>query len=212
MNWEETTVGTSTNYSTLCGTRSTERCGTLPCEILGTSITCSGTTLSKSLKTPSSWSSICGTGSSRTYTGTKVSTIWSTVCRSCGQGSSIGPGRSPAAGSSSWKVKNSAPAASRALVTVFWPRKASFVAPSNTLVSHVEGLVPEEWWSASAGAHAIDIRSCRHHEQSVVAPASAWPPRPHHREQPSHSDSLPLGFDWTGNTKKTMVTLESNTW
>ena len=49
---------------------------------------------------------------------------------------------------------------------VFWPRKASFVAPSTTLVSHVEGLVPEEWWSASARAQAIDIRSCRHHERS----------------------------------------------
>ena len=104
------TVGTSTNCSASCGSQRTVRCGMASCEILGTSITCSGTELSKSLSTSTSWSTICGTGASRSSigTGTKDSIICSAVCRwirSCGPRGSTRPvGRNPPGSSSkSWK-------------------------------------------------------------------------------------------------------------
>ena len=69
--------------------------------------TSSGTVISKGLKTSTSWSTICGTGSPRIRTMGARSTICSTVCRctrTCGGGSSTGPGRPPPASSSyNWK-------------------------------------------------------------------------------------------------------------
>ena len=50
-------------------------------EILGTSITCSGTEMSMCLKTCTSWSTICGTGTSRICAMGAKSAGCSTVCR-----------------------------------------------------------------------------------------------------------------------------------
>ena len=89
-----TAVGTSTNCSASCGSKRTVRCGMASCEILGTSINCSGTELSKSLSTSTSWSTICGTGTSRICTMGARSASCSTVCRwtrSCGPGGSTRP-------------------------------------------------------------------------------------------------------------------------
>ena len=96
-----TAVGTSTNCSGSCGSKRTVRCGMASCEILGTAMTCSGIAVSKSLRTSTSWSTICSTGASRssTGTGTKDSIICSAVCcwiRSCGPRGSTRPvGRVP---------------------------------------------------------------------------------------------------------------------
>ena len=74
------------------------RWGILSCEILGTSIACTGTAMSKSLKTSTSWSTSCGTGTSRTCTMGAKSASCSTVCRctrSCGRGSAKAAAEGP---------------------------------------------------------------------------------------------------------------------
>ena len=147
-------VGTSTNCSASCGSQRTVRCGMASCEILGTSITCSGTELSKSLSTSTSWSTICGTGASRSSigTGTKDSIICSAVCRwirSCGPRGSTRPvGRNPPGSSSkSWKSYGWGGGVVRNLAVAISGRCAL-------------------WCNFSARAIATDIRSCRNMERS----------------------------------------------
>ena len=76
-------VGTSTNCSTSCGSRTRVRTGMPSRMILGTSITCSATGKSASKKRmmSCSWSTISGTGASSVCRPGTVSTICSTVCR-----------------------------------------------------------------------------------------------------------------------------------
>ena len=66
-------VGTSTNCSAVCGTERTVRGQR---EGVG-----SGTKESRAVKNDNSWSTICGTGTSRVGDPDTASTIWSTVCR-----------------------------------------------------------------------------------------------------------------------------------
>ena len=103
---------TSANCSAICVAARAARRGRGGQEIMGTSITCSGTEMSKCLTASTSWSPDCGTGASRICTiGAKrtKSTICSTVCRwtrSCGPGGSARlAGRLPP-GSSSNKLKS----------------------------------------------------------------------------------------------------------
>ena len=58
-------IGTSTNCSEVCGTERTVRGQREGVEILGTSITCSGTKESRAVRNDNSWSTICGTGTTR---------------------------------------------------------------------------------------------------------------------------------------------------
>ena len=102
-------TGTSTNCSAICVAARTARPGRDGHEILGTALTCSGIEASKSLSTATSWSTICGTGTSRIWTTGAKSASCSTVCRcthSGGRGSAKASGRSPP-GSSSNNLKSS---------------------------------------------------------------------------------------------------------
>ena len=76
-------------------------------EILGTKKTCSGIAASKRMSTYSSWSTICGSSTSRNCTVGVKSASCPTVCRctwSCGRGSAKATGRSPPGSSSNnWK-------------------------------------------------------------------------------------------------------------
>ena len=80
--------GTSTNCSAVCGTgRDRQRGGRERLEILGTSISCSGTGRSTIFSTSSNLSTSCGTGASSSGTTGTQSTVCSMVrrcTRSCG--------------------------------------------------------------------------------------------------------------------------------
>ena len=104
-------------------------------------------------------STTCGTGASRICTNGASSAKCSAKCRPtrpCGCTSTRSAGRIPRGSRvcprRAWCSSRTSP--SPALVTVLWPRKASFA------------VGPYEWCSTVARAIAIDIRSCRHHERS----------------------------------------------
>ena len=87
-------VGTSANCSATCRRRrspSTKRCWILSCEILGTSITCSGNKVSRILKTSNSWFPIY-TRASRVCTEDETSTECSALCR-CTRACGLTPAR-----------------------------------------------------------------------------------------------------------------------
>ena len=94
-------VGTSTNCSAVCGTERTVRGQRRGVEILGTSMTCSGTKESRAVRNDNSWSTICGTGASRICRRGAETTVCSKMCRWTlsttfgGSGSSRTPGRLP---------------------------------------------------------------------------------------------------------------------
>ena len=187
---KDTTVGTSTNCSAICGALSTVRQQREGNEISGTSMTCStGVCVSmslKMLKMSTNCSPICGTGASRICTNGASWAICSAKCRPtrpCGFTSTRSAGRIPGGSRvcprRAWCSSRTSP--TPALVTVFSPRKASYLAPSTTLVSRIEGVVLEEWWSASARAIRTVCRSCFNHERSrrsrrrLAAPESRSP-------------------------------------
>ena len=120
-------TGSSNSCSAICGSGRTVRCRMASWKvILGTSITCSGTTVSSGLSTSTSWSTVCGTGASSSGTSGTQSTISSTVrrcTRSCGSTSSNGAGR-PAAGAS--------PTSSPASIAKCWAPAAWGVGCSGT--------------------------------------------------------------------------------
>ena len=62
---KEMIVGASINCSAVCGTERTVRGQREGVEILGTSITCSGTKESRAVRNDHIWLTICGTGTSR---------------------------------------------------------------------------------------------------------------------------------------------------
>ena len=104
-------VGTSTSCSTSCVTRRAARIGTSRGRILGTTMTCagSGDSAAKKCSVSGSWSTICGTGTSREGAGrcpTKCRRI-----RPWGRGASR-----------TWPC--SATRASLPALAVFWPRGA----------------------------------------------------------------------------------------
>ena len=104
----DTTFGASTNSSADSGTERTVRGQRVGVDILGTSITCSGTRTSKAASNTNGWSTICGTGTSRAGNPSTASTIWSTVRRrslSCGLTSESRSGRAPPG--SSYRLKSS---------------------------------------------------------------------------------------------------------
>ena len=101
-------------------------------------------------------STTCGTGASRICTNGASSAKCSAKCRPtrpCAPDEKCCiPGGSRVCPRRAWCSSRTSP--SPALVTVLWPRKASFA------------VGPYEWCSTVARAIAIDIRSCRHHERS----------------------------------------------
>ena len=130
-------VGTSTNCSTTCGSLRTAREGHEDEEIMGTSITCSGTGKSKRRKKSIALSTICGTGASR------ISSMNCSVCRAtltCQPATSDrGAGRLPAGRGvvrnfAVWCNSCSSPCT--VLVPCFCPRRAACVVPT----------LPKEWW------------------------------------------------------------------
>ena len=98
-------VGTSTNCSANCGSRTEVRGGMSSTKILGTPKTCSatGNSESRQRRTSTSCSPISGTGTSRDGKNGALSPICSTVCRwtSCGLTPARRLCRDPAAGTSS---------------------------------------------------------------------------------------------------------------
>ena len=99
-------------------------------------------------------STICSTGTSRACTSSKMPLCCTKA--PCGCISTRGAGRVPGGSRvcprRAWCSSRTSP--SPALVTVLWPRMASFA------------VGPYEWCSTVARAIAIDIRSSRHHERS----------------------------------------------
>ena len=105
-------VGTSTNCSPSCSSRSGVCDGMSSKMILGTSITCSATgkSLSKNWRTSTSCSTISGTGASSIGRPGAESTICFTVCRctrSCGLTPARRSGRDPRGSSSNDSSKSS---------------------------------------------------------------------------------------------------------
>ena len=124
---------------------------------MGTSITCSataGTELRKNETTSSGCSTTCSTGTSRICSSSKMPLCCTIAPCGCTSTRGVGrvPGGSRVCPRRAWCSSRTSP--SPALVTVFWPRKASFA------------MGPYEWCPIVARAIAIDIRSCRHHERS----------------------------------------------
>ena len=176
-------VSTSTKCSAVSVERrsqSTRRCWIVSCEILGTSITCSGKTVSTNLKTSSRSFVICCTGASRVCTEGETSTECSAVCRctrACGLTPARRSGRVPPS-SSSYSEKNSVSPATLGL----WLQRASYVALA-LAVFCPRGAV---WWRASARAMATLIRAYlkyarRHRSLRRLAPRNVFASelRPH---------------------------------
>ena len=173
---KDTTVGTSTNCSSICGALSTVRQQREGNEISGTSMTCS--------------TGVCGVNEPedvedvhQLFPQLRHRSIQNLHQR-CKLGHMLRevPPHTPLRlhlDEKCWPHPRTSP--SPALVTVSWPRKASYLAPSTTLVSRFEGVVPEEWWSASARAVRTVCRSCFNHERSrrsrrrLAAPESRSP-------------------------------------
>ena len=85
------------NCSASCGSKTARR-GMESCGIFGTAMTCSRIAVSRSLRTSTSWSTICGTGTSRICTIGAKSASCSTACRwtrSCGPRGSTRRPRTP---------------------------------------------------------------------------------------------------------------------
>ena len=158
-----TAVGTSTNCSASCGSK-TVQCGMESCGILGTAMTCSGIAVSRSLRTSTSWSTICGTVTSRSR---------QAAPRRAAEPALAGPrgwtrpvGRVPhTASSSSNSEKN---AVSPATLVFDVQCVASVVlavsCPHSSL--NFGGNGAEEWWKVSARTMRTVCRSCFSHERS----------------------------------------------
>ena len=131
-------------------------------DILGTSITCSGTRTSKATSNTNGRSTICGTGTSRAGNPGTASTIWSTVRRrslSCGLTSESRSGRAPPG--SSYRLKSSG----WGMGGIPDRGRGVHLAPPHTPALAV--FCPrEEWCVLSARAIATVIRSCLSHERS----------------------------------------------
>ena len=120
------------------------------------------------MATSTGCSTICSTGTSGICTSSKMPLCC--INAPCGRTSTNGAGRVPGGGGF-WRrgaTCSTRSSTTPALVTVLWPRKASYA------------VGPYEWCSTVARAIAIDIRSCRHHERSrrsrrrLAAPARSY--------------------------------------
>ena len=155
--------GTSTNCSAVCGTgRTRRRGGRERLEILGTSISCTGTKRSTIFRKSSNLSTICGTGTSTASNPGATSPNCSTVCRrtrTCCLTPARRSGRDPAAGTSStsnekysvpaaWGVWD-APERDRVLLLVPTPRPL----PSS-VSAELSGAFSRQGSGRSTAAHA----------------------------------------------------------